>query len=117
MLKENIYSLLYRWPGSFPWTGLTHKATIYTEAKAAVAGGVTSFMEMPIHYSQCFRRKNCWKRQYSIAAQNSLANYSFFMGTSNNNADEVLEDEYKKKDVCGVKNSLWVPAQVICLCR
>ncbi len=65
--------------------GLTHKATIYTEAKAAVAGGVTSFMEMPNTLPPAFTQE-LLEDKYAIASQNSLANYSFFMGTSNENA-------------------------------
>jgi len=82
--------------------GLTHKATIYTEAKAAVAGGVTSFMEMPNTIPNALTEE-LLEDKYNIAAQTSLANYSFFMGTSNNNADEVLKMNKRKKDVCGVK--------------
>ena len=82
--------------------GLTHKATIYTESKAAVAGGVTSFMEMPNTVPPVFTQE-LLEEKYSIAAGSSLANYSFFMGTSNNNAEEVLATNKKKKDVCGIK--------------
>jgi dihydroorotase len=82
--------------------GLTHKASIYTEAKAAVAGGVTSFMEMPNTIPNALTTE-LLEDKYSIAAKTSLANYSFFMGTSNNNADEVLKMNDRKKDVCGVK--------------
>jgi dihydroorotase len=82
--------------------GLTHKATIYTEAKAAVAGGVTSFMEMPNTIPNALTEE-LLEEKYSIASKTSLANYSFFMGTSNNNADEVLKMNNRKKDVCGVK--------------
>lgn len=82
--------------------GLTHKATIYTEAKAAVAGGVTSFMEMPNTQPPAFTQE-LLEDKYAIAAQTSLANYSFYMGTSNENADEVLKTNEKKNDVCGVK--------------
>ena len=82
--------------------GLTHKATIYTESKAAIAGGVTSFMEMPNTVPNALT-VNLLEDKYSIAAETSLANYSFFMGTSNNNADEVLKMNAQKKDVCGVK--------------
>lgn len=82
--------------------GLTHKATIYTESKAAVAGGVTSFMEMPNTQPPAFTQE-LLEDKYAIASQTSLANYSFFMGTSNDNADEVLRTNEKKKDVCGVK--------------
>jgi len=82
--------------------GLTHKATIYTESKAAVAGGVTSFMEMPNTLPNALTPQ-LLEDKYTIAANTSLANYSFFMGTSNNNADEVLKMNDHKKDVCGVK--------------
>ena len=82
--------------------GLTHKATIYTEAKAAVAGGVTSFMEMPNTIPNALTT-TLLEDKYNIAAQSSLANYSFFMGTSNDNAAEVLKMNERKKDVCGVK--------------
>jgi dihydroorotase len=82
--------------------GLTHKATIYTEAKAAVAGGVTSFMEMPNTIPNALTQE-LLENKYSIASKTSLANYSFFMGTSNNNADEVLKTNDKRKDVCGIK--------------
>jgi dihydroorotase len=82
--------------------GLTHKATIYTESKAAVAGGVTSFMEMPNTIPPVFTQ-DLLEDKYSIAAKTSLANYSFFMGTSNTNAEEVLKTNRKKNDVCGVK--------------
>ena len=69
--------------------GLTHKATIYTESKAAVAGGVTSFMEMPNTVPPVFTQE-LLEDKYNIGAQTSLANYSFFMGTSNDNIEEVL---------------------------
>jgi dihydroorotase len=82
--------------------GLTHKATIYTEARAAVAGGVTSFMEMPNTVPPVFTQ-DLLEDKYTIASQNSLANYSFFMGTSNDNLEEVLKTNKKKKEVCGVK--------------
>ena len=82
--------------------GLTHKATIYTEAKAAVAGGVTSFMEMPNTIPPAFTQE-LLEQKYAIAARSSLANYSFYMGTSNENAEEALRTNEKKKDVCGLK--------------
>ncbi len=82
--------------------GLTHKATIYTESKAAVAGGVTSFMEMPNTIPPAFTQE-LLEDKYRIASQTSLANYSFYMGTSNDNADEVLKTNEKKNEVCGVK--------------
>src|SRR4051812_11169018 len=82
--------------------GLTHKATIYTESKAAVAGGVTSFMEMPNTVPPVFTQE-LLEQKYEIARNTSLANYSFFMGTSNENTDEALRTNDKKKDVCGIK--------------
>jgi dihydroorotase len=82
--------------------GLTHKANIYTESKAAVAGGVTSFMEMPNTIPNALTEA-LLEDKYRIAANTSLANYSFFMGTSNDNAEEVLKMNKRKRDVCGVK--------------
>ncbi len=82
--------------------GLTHKATIYTESKAAVAGGVTSFMEMP-NTIPAVLTQDLLEEKYNIASHNSLANYSFFMGTSNDNYEEVMKTNEKKNDVCGVK--------------
>ena len=82
--------------------GLTHKAKIYTEAKAAVAGGVTSFMEMPNTIPPAFTQQ-LLEDKYNIAAQTSLANYSFYIGTSNENATETLKVNEKKKDICGIK--------------
>ncbi len=80
--------------------GLTHKATIYTEAKAAVAGGVTSFMEMPNTVPPVFTQQ-LLEDKYQIAARTSLANYSFFMGAGNDNLEEVLRTDITK--VCGLK--------------
>ncbi|PUZ27548.1 dihydroorotase [Chitinophaga costaii] len=82
--------------------GLTHKATIYSEARAAVAGGTTSFMEMPNTKPEAITQA-LLEAKYEIAAKNSLANYSFFMGVSNDNAEEVLRTNDKKDRVCGVK--------------
>lgn len=82
--------------------GLTHKANIYTESKAAVAGGVTSFMEMPNTVPNALTPQ-LLEDKYQIASATALANYSFFMGTSNNNAEEVLKMNQHKKEVCGVK--------------
>lgn len=98
----------YLFPGAiddqvhFREPGLTHKATIYTESKAAVAGGVTSFMEMPNTVPNALTQQ-LLEDKYSIAAATSLANYSFFMGTGNDNAEEVLKTNEKKKNVCGIK--------------
>ena len=82
--------------------GLTHKATIYTESRAAVAGGTTSFMEMPNTVPPVFTQ-DLLEEKYHIGSQTSLGNYSFFMGTSNTNSDEVLRTNDKKKEVCGIK--------------
>ncbi len=82
--------------------GLTHKATIGSEARAAVAGGTTSFMEMPNTNPPALTQQ-LLEDKYTIAANTSVANYSFYMGVSNDNADEVLRTNEKKKDVCGIK--------------
>lgn len=82
--------------------GLTHKATIATEAKAAVAGGVTSFMEMPNTIPNALTQE-LLEDKYTIAAQTSLANYSFYMGMSNSNAEEALKTNSRKNDICGIK--------------
>ena len=80
--------------------GLTHKGRIYTEAKAAVAGGITSFMEMPNTKPQALTQV-LLEEKYLIGAKDSLANYSFFMGASNENLEEVLKTD--PKQVAGVK--------------
>lgn len=80
--------------------GLTHKAEIYTEAKAAVAGGTTSYMEMPNTSPQATTQEELAKK-YARASECSLANYSFFMGGTNDNIEEVLKTN--QKDVCGIK--------------
>ncbi|WP_336515335.1 dihydroorotase [Pollutibacter soli] len=82
--------------------GLTHKANIYTEAKAGVAGGVTSFMEMP-NTNPPALTQDLLEEKYTIASNTSLANFSFFMGTSNENTDEALRTNEKKDIVCGIK--------------
>jgi dihydroorotase len=74
--------------------GLTHKANIYTESKAAVAGGITSFMEMPNTNPQALTQA-LLENKYQIAAETSIANYSFFMGASNDNLEEVLKTDPK----------------------
>jgi dihydroorotase len=80
--------------------GLTHKAEIYTEAKAAVAGGVTTYMEMPNTQPQSVTLDELEKK-YKRAAEVSLANYSFFMGTTNDNIDEINKVDFSR--VCGLK--------------
>ncbi|MFY0650831.1 MAG: dihydroorotase [Cyclobacteriaceae bacterium] len=80
--------------------GLTHKAELYTESKAAVAGGITSFMEMPNTVPNTLTQE-LLADKYDVAAQKSLANYSFYMGVSNDNLDEVMKTD--KQNVCGIK--------------
>ena len=80
--------------------GLTHKGEIYTESKAAVAGGVTSFMEQP-NTIPAATTIELLEQKYSRAKEVSLANYSFFMGTTNSNLEEVLKLD--ARNVCGVK--------------
>lgn len=80
--------------------GLTHKATIYSESRAAVAGGVTSFMEMPNTIPPTFTQK-LLEDKYQLASQHALANYSFFIGASHDNLEEVLKTDPSK--VCGLK--------------
>ncbi len=82
--------------------GLEYKGTIYSESKAAVAGGVTSFMEMPNTIPPTFTQE-LLEEKFSIAAKTALANYSFYMGTSNDNAEEALKTNAKKNGVCGIK--------------
>jgi dihydroorotase len=82
--------------------GLTHKATIATESAAAVAGGVTSFMEMPNTIPNALTI-DLLEDKYKIAAIHSAANYSFFMGVSNDNAVEALKVNQFKNSICGVK--------------
>lgn len=80
--------------------GLTHKGEIYTESKAAVAGGITSYMEMPNTKPPAVSLEELEKK-YSIAQNKSLANYSFYIGATNDNLDELLKTDYSK--VCGIK--------------
>ncbi|MBU2045422.1 MAG: dihydroorotase, partial [Bacteroidetes bacterium] len=80
--------------------GLTHKAEIYTESRAAVAGGITSFMEMPNTVPNTLTQE-LLADKYAIGAKKSLANYSFFMGASNDNLEEVLKTDIQ--NVCGIK--------------
>ncbi len=80
--------------------GLTHKAEIFTESRAAVAGGITSYMEMPNTQPQALTQP-LLAEKYGIAALRSMANYSFYMGVSNDNLEEVLKTN--AGDVCGVK--------------
>lgn len=80
--------------------GMTHKACIATESKAALAGGVTSFMEMPNTKPPALTQEKL-EEKYQIAAQSSFTNYSFFMGVSNDNYDEVMRTD--PKTICGIK--------------
>ncbi|WPR75461.1 dihydroorotase [Algoriphagus sp. NG3] len=80
--------------------GLTHKAEIYTEAKAGVAGGTTSYMEMPNTIPQSIT-VDLLEQKYTRAAEVSLANYSFFMGATNSNLDEIMKVDFEQ--VCGLK--------------
>lgn len=80
--------------------GLTHKGEIYTEAKAAVAGGVTSYMEQPNTAPPATTVERL-EEKYARAAEVSVANYSFFIGTTNHNLDELLK--INPRNVAGVK--------------
>ena len=80
--------------------GLTHKGNIYSESRAAVAGGVTSFFEMPNTNPQAVTQA-LLEDKYQIAAKNALANYSFFMGTTNDNYEEVMRTN--PLTTCGIK--------------
>lgn len=96
---------LYLMPGiiddqvHFREPGLTHKATIYSESKAAIAGGITSFMDMPNTIPNTLTQK-LLEEKYAIASKTSLANYSFFMGINQNNLEEALKTDTEK--VCGI---------------
>lgn len=80
--------------------GLTHKGDIYSESRAALAGGVTSFMEMPNTKPAATTQQELAKK-YAIAAESAITNYSFYMGASNENIEEVLKTD--STQVCGVK--------------
>lgn len=80
--------------------GLTHKGDLFTESRAAVAGGITSFMEMPNTVPNTLTQE-LLAEKYRIGAAKSLANYSFFMGVSNDNREEVLRTD--PETVCGIK--------------
>jgi dihydroorotase len=96
----------YIFPGAiddqvhFREPGLTHKANIFSESRAAVAGGVTSFMEMPNTNPPTFTQE-LLEEKYAIASRTSLANYSFFIGAANDNLEQVLKTDLRK--VCGLK--------------
>ncbi len=80
--------------------GLTHKADIYTESRAAVAGGITSFMEMPNTIPQTTSQKQL-EEKYRLAQEKSLANYAFYLGATNDNLDELKACD--PSSVCGIK--------------
>lgn len=92
--------------------GLVHKADIHTESKAAVAGGVTSFMDMPNTVPPVLTQE-LLEDKFRLAKGKALANYSFYMGTSNNNLDEVLKTD--PKNVCGVKIYLGTSTGNMCV--
>jgi dihydroorotase len=80
--------------------GLTHKGSILTESRAAVAGGITSYMEMP-NVTPSTTNKAALEEKYAIAEQHSYANYSFYLGATEHNLDDIKALDPKK--VCGVK--------------
>jgi dihydroorotase len=80
--------------------GLIHKADIYTESKAAIAGGITSYMEMPNTIPQTTTQQSL-NEKFAIAKEKSLANYSFYIGATNDNIEELLKTD--PKSVCGIK--------------
>jgi dihydroorotase len=79
--------------------GLTYKADISSESKAAVAGGVTAFMDMP-NTNPATLTQQCLEEKFNQAAIKSLTNYSFFMGINNSNLEEALKTDTEK--VCGI---------------
>ncbi|MCG8411367.1 MAG: dihydroorotase [Bacteroidales bacterium] len=108
---ENIDEIIdgsnkYLFPGliddqvHFREPGLEHKAEIYTESKAAIAGGITSFMEMPNTIPQATSIK-LLEEKYKLASEKSLANYSFYLGATNNNIEEIKK--VNPKEICGIK--------------
>lgn len=80
--------------------GLTHKADIWHESRAAAAGGITSYMEMPNTNPQTITQK-ALQNKFNIAREKSLVNYSFYMGATNDNLDELVKTD--PKTVCGIK--------------
>lgn len=101
IVADNLYLI----PGviddqvHFREPGLTHKATIYSESKAAIAGGITSYMDMPNTTPNALTHE-LLEEKYSIAAKSSLANYSFFMGINKDNLEEALKID--TENVCGI---------------
>jgi dihydroorotase len=104
-IKEINGEGLYLLPGMiddqvhFREPGLTHKGDIYSESRAAVAGGITSFMEMPNTVPNTLTLE-LLEEKYQIASKNALANYSFFMGISQHNLEEALK--VNNENVCGI---------------
>lgn len=84
----------------FRTPGLTHKADIASESRAAVAGGVTSFMDMPNTKPACLNLE-ALEEKYQIAAETSVANYAFYLGASNDNLEEIKK--IKVNQACGIK--------------
>ncbi len=80
--------------------GLTHKGDIFSESRAAVAGGVTSFMDMPNTNPQTVTNA-LLNEKYRLGSENSLTNYSFYIGATNTNLDEVMNAD--PSEVCGIK--------------
>lgn len=105
LLNEINAEGLYLLPGiiddhvHFREPGLTHKGNIYSESRAAVAGGITSFMEMPNTVPNTLTQE-LLEEKYLIASKTSLANYSFFMGINQDNLEEVLKTN--NENVCGI---------------
>lgn len=103
--KEINAEGLYLLPGiiddqvHFREPGLTHKGSIYSESKAAIAGGITSFMEMPNTIPNTLTRE-LLEQKYDMASKSALANYSFFMGINQNNLEEALKID--NENVCGI---------------
>src|SRR5690606_17488799 len=80
--------------------GLTHKATIASESRAAIAGGVTSFLDMP-NTSPPATDRQAIERKHAIAAAGSYANYGFYLGATNDNLEEIRRADGSL--VCGIK--------------
>ncbi|MBR3946761.1 MAG: dihydroorotase [Bacteroidales bacterium] len=97
---------LYLLPGviddqvHFREPGATHKADIHSESRAAVAGGVTSYMEMP-NTNPSTTNAELLRQKFDIAAENSMANYSFFIGATEENSDDIAKID--TTEVAGVK--------------
>lgn len=104
-IKEINAEGLYLLPGviddqvHFREPGLTHKGNIYTESKAAIAGGITSFMDMPNTLPNALTQE-LLEEKYAIASKTSFANYSFFMGINQHNLEEALKTD--NENVCGI---------------